>query len=42
MGRPGGVGWGGGHLLGDRGEEEWDEELWESRLGLCNDWNVNK
>lgn len=28
LGRPGWV-WGGGHLLGCRGKEEWDEELWE-------------
>ena len=35
MGRPGWE-WGGGHLLGDRGEE-WDEELWEG-----NNWVVKK
>jgi len=23
----------GGHPLGDSGEEEWDEELWEGELG---------
>ena len=29
-----------GHPLGDRGEEEWDEELWKGRLGGGNDWTV--
>lgn len=38
--RPG-RGWG-EHLLGDRGEEEWNEELWEGGLRKDNDWNVNK
>jgi hypothetical protein len=23
-------------------EEEWDEELWEGRMRVGNDWNVNK
>lgn len=38
------MGWGGewGHPLGDKGEEEWDEELLEGRLGGGNKWTVKK
>jgi hypothetical protein len=35
--------WGmGKHPLGSKGEEEWDEELWEGGKGWSNSWNVNK
>jgi hypothetical protein len=29
--------------LAGKGEEEWDEELWEGGLrGRSNDWNITK
>ena len=30
------------HPLRGKGEEEWDEELWEGGLSRGNDWNANK
>jgi hypothetical protein len=34
--------WWGEHPLRGKGEEEWDEELWEGGLSRGNDWNANK
>jgi len=36
------VWWVGGHPLGDRGEEEWDEEVCEGGPGGGNGWIVKK
>jgi hypothetical protein len=34
---------GGDHPLGGKGEEKWDEELWEEEPGEgVNSWNVKK
>jgi hypothetical protein len=30
------------HPIGDRGKEEWDEELWEGGPGEGNDWTIKK
>jgi hypothetical protein len=32
---------GGKHPLGGKGEEEWDEELWEGAPRVSNTWNVS-
>jgi hypothetical protein len=32
------MGW--GHLLGDSGEKEWDEELWEGGFRGKYNWTV--